>query len=56
VLDAARTLSAAKRSLAASLRDFNFECVGTSLTDDEVIIANALKEFSRFIEQVGSVE
>ena len=39
VLDAAKILSKAKRTLAHSLSTFQFDCLGTSLTDDEVIIS-----------------
>ena len=39
VLDAAKILSKAKRTLAHSLSSFQFDCLGTSLTDDEVIIS-----------------
>jgi hypothetical protein len=52
VIEASRTLSRAKRGLAASLDQFQFDCLGTSLTDDEVIISNSLKEFARFLLQV----
>lgn len=52
VVDAARTLSKAKRTLAASLSNFQFDCLGTSLTDDEIIIANSLREFSKFLSLV----
>ena len=52
VVEAARTLSKAKRTLASSLANFQFDCLGTSLTDDEIIIANSLKEFSKFLNEV----
>ena len=52
VLDAARQLSKAKRTLSNSLSTFQFDCIGTSLTDDEVIIANSVKQFSIFLSQV----
>ena len=52
VLEAADRLSKAKRTLASNLAGFRFDCIGTSLTDDEVIIANSLREFSRFLLQV----
>jgi hypothetical protein len=44
ILEAARQLSKAKRALSNSLATFQFDCIGTSLTDDEVIIANSLKQ------------
>ena len=52
VVEAARTLSKAKRTLASSLANFQFDCLGTSLTDDEIIIANSLKEFAKFLNEV----
>ena len=52
VLDAARQLSKAKRTLSNSLSTFQFDCIGTSLTGDEVIIANSVKQFSIFLSQV----
>ena len=39
--------------MANSLSNFQFECIGTSLTDDEVIIANSLKQFSIFLLNVN---
>ena len=52
VVEAARTLSKAKRTLASSLANFQFDCLGTVLTDDEIIIANSLKEFAKFLCEV----
>ena len=49
VIDAAKLLSKAKRNLATSLANFQFDCLGTSLTDDEVIISNSLREFSKIL-------
>ena len=34
------------------MANFQFDCLGTSLTDDEIIIANSLKEFARFLNEV----
>ena len=51
-MEAAKTVSKAKRTLASSLANFQFDCLGTSLTDDEIIIANSLKEFARFLNEV----
>ncbi len=56
VASCARALSAAKRALADALAASNFECIGGSLTDDEVIIANSLREFAGFFNQVGPNE
>lgn len=52
MVEAAKTVSKAKRTLASSLANFQFDCLGTSLTDDEIIIANSLKEFARFLNEV----
>ena len=49
VIEAAKFLSKAKRSLASSLSAFQFDCLGTSLTDDEVIISHSLREFSKIL-------
>jgi len=53
VLEAASQLSKAKRGLSNTLKAFQFDCLGTSLTDDEVIVANSLKQFAAFIDQVS---
>lgn len=53
VLKAFETLSKAQRSFAQVLNDFRFECIGEVETDDEMLIADALKEFGQMI---GSVE
>ncbi len=56
VTEAARSLSAAKRALADALEAFRFDSCGagdgSTLTDDEVIVANSLKEFANFFNQV----
>ena len=52
MIEASRSLSRAKRVLAESLDQFQFDILGTSLTDDEVIISNSLKEFARYLSQV----
>lgn len=51
ILDASKTLSRAKKNLSESLSHFQFDCLGTTLTDDEVIIANSLRELSRFLSE-----
>ena len=51
-IEASRSLCRAKRVLAESLDAFQFDILGTSLTDDEVIISNSLKEFARYLSQV----
>ena len=45
-------LSRAQRSLATSLMSFQFECIGNSQTDDEIVIAGSLKEFGRLINAI----
>ena len=45
-------LSTAQRRLAATLGNFKFECIGSNQTDDELIIAGSLKEFSRLINAI----
>uniref|UniRef100_A0A0K2U9W2 Uncharacterized protein n=2 Tax=Lepeophtheirus salmonis TaxID=72036 RepID=A0A0K2U9W2_LEPSM len=52
VVEAAKILSKAKRTLAKSLASFRFDCIGSSLTDDEIVISNSLKEFARFLSLV----
>jgi hypothetical protein len=45
-------LSRAQRTLSNSLIKFNFECIGTSQTDEEVSISVSLKEFGRLIANI----
>lgn len=45
-------LSRAQRTLSKSLDEFNFECIGTTQTDDEQVIVNSLKQFSRLIASI----
>lgn len=42
-------LSRCQRTLAKSLNEFNFECIGANQTDDEQIIADSLKQFGKLI-------
>ncbi|KAG8188356.1 hypothetical protein JTE90_022556 [Oedothorax gibbosus] len=49
LLNAAKTLSRVQRSLASTLMNFQLDCIGSSQTDDEIIIAGSLKEFGRLI-------
>lgn len=41
------------KQLADSLSDFNFECIGTAQTDDEMVICDSLKHFGNII---GTIE
>ncbi|XP_077291446.1 GTPase regulator associated with FAK isoform X2 [Arctopsyche grandis] len=49
---AARRLSTAQRSLSDSLEQFDFECIGQSLTEDELVISKSLKQFAQLIRIV----
>ncbi|XP_078682919.1 rho GTPase-activating protein 26-like isoform X45 [Branchiostoma floridae x Branchiostoma belcheri] len=53
LLQAARNLSKAQRSFCQLLQDFKFECIGSTMTDDEIEIESSFKEFGRLI---GSIE
>uniref|UniRef100_A0A336MDA1 CSON015484 protein n=1 Tax=Culicoides sonorensis TaxID=179676 RepID=A0A336MDA1_CULSO len=52
LLFAAKNLSKAQRTLSKSLEEFNFECIGSTQTDDEQVIAGSLKTFSRLISAI----
>jgi len=54
VIQAAKALTTAKRSLADTLANFQFDCIGTTLTDDEIIIASSLNQFSKFLTSMES--
>lgn len=45
-------LSRAQRLLAKSLAEFNFECIGSTQTDDEQVIVDSLKQFSKLISSI----
>ncbi|XP_065084410.1 rho GTPase-activating protein Graf isoform X2 [Ochlerotatus camptorhynchus] len=47
-----RNLSRAQRTLSKSLNEFNFECIGSTQTDDEQVIADSLKQFSKLISAI----
>ncbi|XP_055614610.1 rho GTPase-activating protein Graf-like, partial [Uranotaenia lowii] len=47
-----RYLSRAQRTLSKSLNEFNFECIGSTQTDDEQVIADSLKQFSKLISAI----
>ncbi|XP_037603684.1 LOW QUALITY PROTEIN: rho GTPase-activating protein 42 [Sebastes umbrosus] len=44
-----RSLSLAVQRFSQSLQDFQFECIGDAETDDEISIAQSLKEFSQLL-------
>ena len=52
VLDSAKLLIKAKKALADILNSCQFDCLGTSLTDDEILIASSLKQFARFLSSM----
>lgn len=45
-------LSRCQRTLAKSLDQFNFECIGSTQTDDEQVIADSLKQFGKLITAI----
>lgn len=45
-------LSRAQRALAASLENFTFECIGSNQTDDEIVIADSLRQFGHLISAI----
>lgn len=45
-------LSRAQRTLSNSLKNFSFECIGTSQTDDEVVISKSLAQFGQLIASI----
>ncbi|CAG2165864.1 unnamed protein product [Oppiella nova] len=45
-------LSRVQRSVADTLSNFSFECIGSSQTDDEIVIAGSLKEFGRLLSTI----
>jgi len=49
VLDSAKLLIKSKKSLADTLDNCQFDCLGTTLTDDEILIASSLKQFAKFL-------
>lgn len=45
-------LSRAQRLVSSSLQQFDFECIGTTQTDDELVITRSLAEFGRLISSI----
>ena len=45
-------LSNAQRRLSHSLVNFKFECIGNNQTEDEMVIANSLREFGKLIAAI----
>lgn len=52
VINAATNLSKAQRNLANSLQTFQMESIGSSQTDDEIVIGDALNEIGCYISKV----
>ncbi|XP_077983608.1 rho GTPase-activating protein 26-like isoform X2 [Glandiceps talaboti] len=52
LLNAAKNLSKAQRSFSDTLINFNFETIGNNQTDDEIVIADSLKEFGKLISAI----
>uniref|UniRef100_A0AAQ6IKD8 Rho GTPase activating protein 42b n=1 Tax=Anabas testudineus TaxID=64144 RepID=A0AAQ6IKD8_ANATE len=49
LISAFRSLSLAVQRFSQSLQEFQFECIGEAETDDEINIAQSLKEFSQLL-------
>ncbi|XP_071378033.1 rho GTPase-activating protein 42 isoform X2 [Centroberyx affinis] len=49
LISALRSLSLAVQRFSQSLQEFQFECIGDAETDDEINIAQSLKEFSQLL-------
>ncbi|UYV64601.1 ARHGAP42 [Cordylochernes scorpioides] len=47
-----KLLSKAQRNLAATLLNFKLECIGSSQTEDEIVIEGSLKEFGRLLQLI----
>ncbi|XP_051903292.1 rho GTPase-activating protein 42 [Hippocampus zosterae] len=52
LISALRSLSQAVQRFSQSLQEFQFECIGDAETDDEINIAQSLKEFSQLLSTV----
>ncbi|XP_075158261.1 GTPase regulator associated with FAK isoform X2 [Haematobia irritans] len=52
LMSAAKVLSNRMKQLACSLKDFNFECIGTAQTDDELVICESLEHFGEIISMI----
>ena len=52
MINSAKNLSRAQRSLSQHLINFKFDCIGSNQTDDELVIAGSLKEFGRLISAI----
>ncbi|XP_045778732.1 rho GTPase-activating protein Graf isoform X2 [Maniola jurtina] len=52
VVQAAKRLGAAQLALAASMEQFEFACIGASMTDDERVIGRSLHHFAQLIRTI----
>ncbi|XP_061595762.1 rho GTPase-activating protein 42 [Cololabis saira] len=52
LISALTSLSLAVQRFSQSLQEFQFECIGDAETDDEINIAQSLKEFSQLLNTV----
>ncbi|XP_041969229.1 rho GTPase-activating protein 42-like isoform X2 [Aricia agestis] len=52
VVQAAKRLGAAQLALAASMEQFEFACIGASMTDDERVIGRSLHHFAHLIRTI----
>ncbi|KAJ0172450.1 hypothetical protein K1T71_011589 [Dendrolimus kikuchii] len=52
VVQAAKRLGLAQRALAASMEQFEFACIGASMTEDERVIGRSLHHFAHLISTI----
>ncbi|KAF6197489.1 hypothetical protein GE061_020155 [Apolygus lucorum] len=52
LLSAAQNLSRAQRTLSNTLKNFKFELIGESRTDDESVISQSFAEFGKLIDAI----
>ncbi|XP_063832142.1 rho GTPase-activating protein Graf-like [Ostrinia nubilalis] len=52
VVQAAKRLGAAQLALAASMEQFEFACIGASMTEDERVISRSLHHFAHLIRTI----
>ncbi|XP_048481472.1 rho GTPase-activating protein Graf [Plutella xylostella] len=54
VVHAAKRLGAAQLALADSMEQFEFPCIGASMTEDERVISRSLKQFAMLMRDIES--
>ncbi|CAG4987279.1 unnamed protein product [Colias eurytheme] len=52
VVQAAKRLGAAQLALASSMEQFEFACIGASMTEDERVISHSLQHFAHLIRTI----